>query len=593
MRGVTSLVTGGIRFARLRRFSRLSLLALTVWVSAAWLWERGMQHSLPPWISPAAFVFDLATLGALLLGAVTRFLPPTRRFRRFSGLVEAALALLAATEWARGGDHRLLLLAGQIVHWASSTTARIVRERLVERIEAGAARLAPLSFASAIALGTVALCLPVATRDGAPTPVIDAFFTATSATCVTGLIVRDTPTHFSTFGHWVILSLIQIGGLGTMTLSLSLIAMFRRPSGRQRQALAQVLPSYRRSDVFGMVRFVALITVICEAVGWALLTAFPGPASPSGSGGLFVGLFHSVSAFCNAGFSLWSDSLEQASIPAVITVAVLIIVGGLGFPILKDLSDAFVPRWRRRHRTVAPVFDDDMPLPHRRPRGWRGLSLHTRLGLVTSGILIVTGAFLLFFAEYDNTMRAFPFGHKVVHAMFQSVTTRTAGFNTLHVARFSPALLFAVCLFMFIGASPGGTGGGIKTTTAAALILSLRSLLSQSARIETFGRSLPDVLFQRVVAISLASLGTLALGIFLLLVMEARPPMDLIFEAASALGTVGLSTGITPELGTEAKLVIIGLMFAGRVGPLTLALSVGDRRRVSRHTYPSGDVIVG
>jgi trk system potassium uptake protein TrkH len=553
-----------------------------------------MQHDLPRWCATLATGLDAGALAALLLGAVIRFLPPTRRFRRYAGGVEGVLAVVSAMEWSLGGDHRLPLLAGQVVHLASSTGGRVLRERLIARVEAGAARLAPLSFAIVIAVGTIALALPIASRDGSPTSFVDAAFTATSATCVTGLAVRDTPTHFSSFGHWIILALMQIGGLGTMTLSLSLIAILRPPSARQREALMQVMGGTERVDVFRMVRFIAVATLVFEVIGWGLLVVFPGPASPSGSGKVFVGLFHAVSAFCNAGFSLWPDSLERATIPALITVSVLIIGGGLGFPILHDLSGALLGR-RASRGTTAGGFDPNghERVMRRRPGGWRGLSLHTRLGLVTTAFLIVGGAILVFFGEYDNTMRELPFGDKIAHAYFQSVTTRTAGFNSLPFGRFAPALLFAVCALMIIGACPGGTGGGIKTTTAASLVLSLRSLVSSRGRLEAFGRDLPDSLFQKAVAITLAYLGTLFLGVFLLLVIEPRPAMQLLFEATSALGTVGLSTGITPLLCVEAKLVLIALMFVGRVGPLALALSVGQSRPSGRYRYPSGDVIVG
>lgn len=579
-----------ILFLGLRRVSRRLLLVLAVWILAAWVVERGFRHHLPAWAQIPVAALDGAALIALVLGAALRFLPPTRALRRCAGGLEAVLALAAGVQWLAGGDHRLPILVGHLVHLSSSTGARVLRERLVERIEAGAARLAPLSFAVAIATGTVILWLPVSTRQGT-TSFIDALFTATSATCVTGLIVQDTPTHFSSFGHWIILALMQMGGLGTMTLSLSLISAFARPSAREREAIVQVMSVSRRDDVFRMARFVAVVTVTCEGIGWLLLAAFSGPRS-EGSSRLFTALFHSVSAFCNAGFSLWSDSLVRAPIPVILTVSALVIGGGLGFVILRDLTDALQPR---RSRGLPRRAEGDAERPRARPqrRGWKGLSLHARLGLATTGLLLLAGTGLVFFGEYDNTMRELSFGEKLVHAFFQSATTRTAGFNTLPLERFSPALLFGICMLMTIGACPGGTGGGIKTTTAATLALSLRSLLSPRNRLEAFGRTLPDTLFQRAVAITIAYLGVLFVGIFLLLVVEARPILDLLFEATSALGTVGLSTGITPDLGDVAKLILIGLMFAGRVGPLALALSIGEPGRTGRYRYPPGDVLVG
>ncbi len=550
-----------------------------------------MIRPLP--VPPAACsLLDAGAVLAVLLGVISRFLPPTRAFRRGTGIGSALLGLLSVHVWLRGGDHRLVLIGAQLLHLLSSTHARLTWEALIAHLEAGAARLAPLSFALAIGLGTIALCLPVASTDGTPMSFIDALFTATSATCVTGLVVKDTATSFSTFGHWVILSLIQVGGLGTMTLSLSLIALFSPHTGRQREAISQVMSVPERVDVFAMMRFLLLSSFLCEGVGWLLLLACEGPPSPCGASPTFVALFHAVSAFCNAGFSLWPDSLERAPVPMILVVSMLVVLGGLGCVILRDVADSLVGRGGgllpRRRGTRARALPRRVRLP-----GWRGLSLHTRLGLVTTGLLIGGGTLVFFLGEYDNTMRRLPFAEKILHAYFQSVTTRTAGFNTLDFARFSPALLFFACTLMLIGACPGGTGGGIKTTTAATLLLSLRSLLSPRGRLEAFGRSIPDSLFQRAVAITLAYLGVLSLGFFLLLVVEPLPPMRLLFEATSAIGTVGLSTGITSGLGATAKVILIGLMYVGRVGPLSLALMVGHQNPGARYRYPDGHVLVG
>lgn len=568
-------------FPTVRRLSRSTFLALTLWTFVAWLWEHGLVLDVPREFIWPTRILDILAIISLAAAAILRLIFTTTTLRTRTGILGAIIAVFSFLRWLHTGDARLLVLCGQIVHLASSPGAENIRERLVQQMETRAARLVPLSFLICILAGTLLLSLPVSVRHHSAPPLVDALFTSTSATCVTGLIVHPTPTYFSGFGHWVILALIQAGGLGTMTLSLAVLLLFRSARmGRQRQALLDVLPGVRRAEIYHMVRFLFLVTFGAEALGWLALSLFGFPASPSGAGGAFLALFHAVSAFCNAGFSLYNDSLSRWPASSVLTIAGLVIIGGLGFIVLREFVHPM--SWKLIQRqTSASVW-------------WSRLSLHTKMALITTAVLLVLGTTLVFYGEFDSSLREYAFGTKILHSFFQSVTMRTAGFNTIPIEALSPALLFGACLFMFIGACPGSTAGGIKTTTAAVLLLSLKSMISTRGTLEFHGRRVDERLFQKAVAIALTAMATLSLGIFLLLVVEAKPTLSLIFEAASAFGTVGLSTGITGDLSVQGKLIIIVLMYAGRVGPLTIALSLGMKTRSTpRHQYPTGNVLVG
>ena len=545
------------------------------------LWNRGLRHPIPSVLSPLVLIIDSVSFVILLAAVFIRMYTANTVIRTRSGILGFIFWLIAVVQVLTAHDPRPSILTGQVILIWTSRYMADIRGRFVEQLITSAARLVPVSFLAAILFGSLILVLPAASNPNSATSYIDALFTSTSATCVTGLIVTSTPNHFSQFGQWIILILIQIGGLGMMTLSLAMITFFNRAStGRHREALLEVLPGVGRPEIYRMVRFLFLVTVVIEGIGFCILMMLGLPPSPSGASHVFNSLFHSVSAFCNAGFSLYDDSLSQASGGAVFTIAILIILGGLGFIVLRECIHRRT--WSlvtRRMKTTA---------------WWSGLSLHTKLVLISTVILIFVGWLIVFYGEYDNLLRDFSFHKKTLHSFFHSVTLRTAGFNTLPVALFSPALLFGMCILMFIGASPGSTGGGIKTSTTAVLLLSLRSLISGRGKLEFHGRSIDERLFQRAVAIGLMSIATLAVGIFFLLISEAHPALDLIFEATSAFGTVGLSTGITPSLTNSGKMIVIILMFFGRVGPLTIALSMGRKRGVTgRYRYPTGNVLVG
>jgi trk system potassium uptake protein TrkH len=445
------------------------------------------------------------------------------------------------------------------------------------------ARLLVTGFLTAIGLGTVLLSLPAATVDGRGLPLVDALFEATSATCVTGLVVVDTGSTFTLFGELVILILIQVGGLGIMTVTtLFAYAVGRRISLSETLTVGEALGQPHLSGVLALARNVALLTFTAELAGAAVLTAVWSQEYPLGEA-LYLGVFHSVSAFCNAGFDLFGQSLAGHTTDVVVnlTFLTLIITGGLGFYVLSEVLS------RRR---FGPGVGNS-------PGGRNGrLSLHTRVVLVTSLALIAGGTLVILLFEHSNPATLGPLspGGKVLAALFQAVTPRTAGFNTVSIAHLAPSTLLILMVFMFIGASPGSTGGGIKTTTFVALVSTIRSALRRRDDVEIGGRRLPPEVTVKSWVIASLGLGVILTATTLLLATEDAPFLTVLFETVSAFGTVGLSTGLTPELSTAGRLLVSVLMFVGRVGPFTVAVALARKRPTGRAWHlPEERIIVG
>ncbi len=448
---------------------------------------------------------------------------------------------------------------------------------IIEQVRLQPVRLMALSFVGLIAVGTLFLTFPAATADGRGTPFLDALFTATSATCVTGLVVRDTPVYFSFFGELVILALIQLGGLGIMTFSASLAVIFGRRLGlSRRQTMSAMIEEARDVDIARTLRYIVLLTLLAEAVGALLLFvrwldqfSTPGQA-------LYQAVFHSVSAFCNAGFSLFSDSLVRFRADLLVNFVIigLVLVGGMGFSVVHEVVS------RRTLRS--------------NPTGLlRRLTVHSRLVLYTSGLLVVAGTVAFFFLEYDNALANLGLGSKLLAALFQSVTPRTAGFNTVPLENLRPVTMLLWSILMFIGASPGGTGGGIKTSTVAVFFLAVRNRIAGREDVEFRGRLVPRDVVYRATSIAAVS-AAIVVGFFaLLLLTEQGSFAGVLFETVSAFGTVGLSTGITPKLTVAGRLLIIILMYVGRLGPLTLALAMRARESRPAIAYPEARILVG
>ena len=426
------------------------------------------------------------------------------------------------------------------------------------------------SFVSVIAVGTVLLTLPGATASPAGLAFGDALFTSTSATCVTGLIVVDTGSDLSLLGQLVVLAQIQVGGLGLMTLSTFVALLLGHNIGlREEFAVKTAIGEQGSRRAFRLLKFIVVATVVLELIGAGFLAwRFRQLGYPLAEA-LYQGLFHSVSAFCNAGFSLFPDSLTGfAHAPAIpLAVSVLFVVGGLGFGVLY----------------MAVTF-------MRRPRG--GSNAHVKMVLWASAVLTVGGAAALWFLEYNNAFAEMGMGESWLHAWFQAVTPRTAGFNTMDLRALTPASHLVIMVLMFIGAAPGSTGGGVKVTTLVVLVLVIRTVLTGREDVTFAGRSVqPSTVRNATALVGLALLTVMGATAFLL-IGQTPAPGALIFEAVSAFGTVGLSLGATPDLNAAGKLCIIVLMFIGRVGPLTLLIMMRPSGR-SRVRYPQADVMVG
>ena len=416
--------------------------------------------------------------------------------------------------------------------------------------------------------------LPVMLAPGERLSFLDALFTATSAVCVTGLIVVDTGSHFSRWGQALIMILFQLGGLGILSVGVVLaLATGRRIGFSERLRLQAQINALQPGGVLKLLRFLLTTVFVTEAVGALLLYARLRETEGPGSGA-FYALFHSVSAFNNAGFALYSDSLVGfVADPLVsLTICGLILVGSLGFFVIADLTG----RLGNRERVQ--------------------LSLHTKLVLVSSAALLVLGFVGVLVLEYNNpaTLEPLSLGSKLLASLFQAVTPRTAGFNTLDYAAFGMPTVLLTVLLMFIGANPGSTGGGIKTVTAFVLLGSAWSLIRGEGELDLFGRRIVANTVLRAFVLALGAGLVVAVALFLLTISEPNLSLrDLIFEAVSAFATVGLSLGITAQLSAVGKSIIITLMFLGRVGLLTAALALVSERAGGTLRYPAEDVIVG
>jgi trk system potassium uptake protein TrkH len=449
----------------------------------------------------------------------------------------------------------------------------------VRRREFSPAQLLSLHIVGLITVGGALLSLPVSVAAGQPVSVLNAFFTSTSAVCVTGLIVVDTPRYWSPFGQVVLMLLIQAGGLGYMTISsLIMLAFGRRISVHERMTLADALNVSSMEGLFRFVWTVALLTFALEGLG-ALIMGLRFASDLGWAKGLWFGLFHSVSAFNNAGFSLFSDNLMgyRGDLTVNLVITTLIIAGGLGFFVLSGLL-------RLRERTAV------------------SMSVHTKLVLSVTAFLVAGGTLAILALEWGNpkTLAPLGFGEKLLAAYFQAVTPRTAGFNTVSIGDMTPPALFLTISLMFIGASPGGTGGGVKTTTFGVIVAALWSTIRGERDTSMFRRRLSPDLVRRAFALAMLAATGLILTTGVLLVIEGHGLLHTSYEAVSAFGTVGLSMGVPGSVlslsgfyGAGGKGIIMFLMFMGRVGPLTLAVALAGLAAPARVRYPEGKVLIG
>lgn len=458
--------------------------------------------------------------------------------------------------------------------------------RLQKRKAINPPRIIVLSFASAIVIGTILLKLPLSAASGQVISTVDALFIATSTTCVTGLTVLDIGTTLTHFGQLIVLGLIQAGGLGIMTLSTAFLILFgKRLSFAERLVATDSLAPTPLGSLKPFIGSVMLVTFVCELGGAAILCLhFHKCLGLSLHRAFYHALFHCISAFCNAGFSLYPDNLGRFSRDyiTVITLGSLIIIGGLGFVVIYDLM---------RHRFWM------------RNRATRGkLSLQAKTVLLTSALLILVMGSCILALEWNVTLKGFTVPEKILNSFFHAVTPRTAGFNTLPVGAMGNPVLFITLFMMFVGASPGSTGGGIKTCTLAVLIATSLSIIRGRGEVRLMKRSLGQKTIAEALCVTFFAACLVIVVCTLLLITESAraidtpqkgPVIHFFFETISAFGTVGLSTGVTPSLTTGGKILIIITMFTGRVGPLTLALIIARRRRPAAVHYAEEEMMIG
>lgn len=430
-----------------------------------------------------------------------------------------------------------------------------------------------LGFATIILIGTFLLTLPIATENGEGLSFLNALFTATSATCVTGLVVVDTGDTFSTFGELVILFLIQIGGLGFMTFATLLFLLLgKKISLKERLLLKEAFNNITISGLVRLVRRILLFTALIELIG-ALILSIRFSFDMSIGKAIYFGFFHSISNFNNAGFDLmggFNGLTEYVDDPfIVLTICALITIGGLGFIVINELYE-----YRETKR----------------------LSVHSKIVLTSTLILTIGSTILIFLFEYGNSKTLGPLSEwgKVLGSLYQAVTPRTAGSNTLPIGDLTQTTLFLIIFLMFIGAGSGSTAGGIKITTFALLVATMWSQIRGKEDVVLFRRRIVNETILKALTVTMCGMMIVIFVTFILSILEqGHSFMMYLFEATSAFGTVGLSMGLTPELSPGGRLVIILTMFAGRLGPLTIAFAIAKRRKSEAFRHPKGNIMIG
>lgn len=427
-----------------------------------------------------------------------------------------------------------------------------------------------LGFFSVIMIGSFLLMLPFATQDGAGASFSDALFTSTSAVCVTGLIVHDTATYWSLFGQAVILLMIQIGGMGVVTVAVAIVAISGRKIGlMQRSIMQEAISAHQISGIVRMTKFILTTSFVIELTGALLL--MPVFCRDFGVGkGIWYSVFHSISAFCNAGFDLigirepYSSLTSYTASPIVnLTIMTLIVVGGIGFLTWADIKKN---KWH-----------------------WHKYHMQSKVILSVTAGLIFVPAIYFFFCEFSSL----PVGERIWNSLFQSVTTRTAGFNTADLTMLSETGIMLMIALMLIGGSPGSTAGGMKTTTAAVMCSNALSVFSKKESIHFFGRRVPDDTIRIAATVFIMYVVLFLSGGMVISYTEGVPLISALFETGSAIGTVGLSLGLTPGLGGVSRAILIVLMFFGRVGGLTLIFAAVSERRMTMSRLPQEKITVG
>lgn len=543
--------------------------------------------------------FYLIVLFIGILDILLRYILSGERFplkvRIFDGMITAlfllllllkAYFLLEVEPWLGFMNRMGWLYLAILIYFVREFSDRKLN---LNRERFNPAQLFILSFLGLVVLGTFLLMLPNATYEGLSP--VDALFTATSAVCVTGLIVVDTATYFTPFGKFILLLLIQMGGLGIMTFASYFSYFFRGKTSYEHQLmLKDMTNSDKLGEVFSILKKIILVTLSIELIGaFFIFFSLKRPEAVGIVDQFFFSVFHAVSAFCNAGFSTLSAGLYEEHIrfnyPFQLIIALLLILGGIGFPIVFNLYRYFTYLIKSRIMTLGRPSETRY-LP------WV-LNLNSRLVLATTAILLTSGTALVYFLEYYNTLDEHGFFGKLVTAFFTAATPRTAGFNSVDLAALNFSTIMLIFLLMWIGGSPGSTAGGIKTSTFAVAALNFVSLARGRNNIEVFRREVAHISVRRAFAIITLSLLVIGLAIILIAHFDREKTLLAIaFECFSAYSTVGLSLGITAALSTPGKLVVILTMFIGRVSMLTIMIALLRRVKVVNYRYPKEEILM-
>ncbi len=450
----------------------------------------------------------------------------------------------------------------------------IKKEKRMTKLKTSYLRIIAMGFLLMITIGTVLLMLPIASKGGKGISFVDALFTATSAGCVTGLVVVDTYSHWSLFGQLVILGLIQIGGLGFVTIGVYLAVILKKKIGlAQREAVKESVSSIHSSGTVRMTKQIIKGTLLIEGTA-ALLFSFRFIPLLGWREGIYYSIFHAISGFCNAGFDLmgrWeaysSLCLFQSDVLINGGVMALIVIGGLGFFVWEDI---LCHKWQ-----------------------FKKYALHTKMVVTITGLLIVGGAGLFYLLEQNTVLLGLSEEEKILASLFAAVTPRTAGFNTVDIAAMSPAGKLLTAVLMFIGGSPGSTAGGVKTTTVAVMFLSALAMIRSSHGTNIFGRRLEEEAVRKAATVCFINLFLALTAILLILAIQPLDFMDVLLEVFSAIGTVGMSTGVTRQLNTLSKVIIIILMYCGRLGSLSFILVFAQKKKVPPILNPKEKILVG
>ncbi len=431
-----------------------------------------------------------------------------------------------------------------------------------------------IGFFAIIVLGTLLLMLPFATKTGESTTFLGALFTSTSATCVTGLVQYDTFTHWTLFGQLVILTLIQIGGLGFITFGVYAMMLMRKKIGLEdRELVHDSLNSIKLGGAVNFVKRIVTGTLVIEGIG-ALILSFRFVGELGFFRGVYYGIFHSISAFCNAGFDLLGFREKFCSLvpyqndPVVIlTISALVIVGGIGFAVWDDVTT---------HKLHIKKYQ-----------------LHSKIVLFVTSILLLFGTLFFMYSENNTVLKDMPFGEKLLSSFFAAVTPRTAGFNSVDVASMSTAGKVLTAVFMFIGGSPGSTAGGVKTTTVIVILLFILAYVKKKPSSFIFRRSITEDLVKKASTVFFINFSLIVTAITLITLSQPLELSDVVLETVSAMSTVGMTAGITRDLTGFSQIVIIILMYCGRIGSLSFALSFSEKRKKLNIRYPSEDILIG